>query len=234
LKEYAYNEVPEKKVSAITRLGRKFWGITPWMLEITILLEWTLRKYFEVYVVMGLLVFNAILGFFQEERGNSALELLKEKLKINARVKRNGNWTLVPTIELVPGDVNRLRAGDFIPADVKVAEGDVEVDQLSLTGESQMVEKKENEILYGGSIVRRGEATGVVASTGAKTYFGRTAELLNKQAVVGSLLAMQYPSRSRSTFHVMGRMVRSPMFMRRRRPPVPVSILMFSRIMPYR
>jgi H+-transporting ATPase len=178
LSQYGYNEVSEKKVSPAIRFVKKFWGITPWMLEITILLEWILGKYFEAYVVMGLLVFNAILGFFQEERANSALQLLKEKLKINARVKRNGNWTLVPARELVPGDVVRLRAGDFIPADVEVGEGNVEVDQSSLTGESQMVEKKVNEILYSGSILRRGEATGVVTSTGAKTYFGRTVELV--------------------------------------------------------
>ena len=148
------------------------------MLEITIALEWALGKYFEMYVVMGLLVFNAILGFLQEERANSALELLKEKLKINARVKRNGDWALIPARELVPGDVIRLRAGDFIPADVNVAEGNVEVDQSSLTGESQMVEKKVNDILYGGSVVRRGEMTGIVVATGTRTYFGRTVELV--------------------------------------------------------
>ncbi len=176
--KYGYNEVREKKASPAIRFVKKFWGITPWMLEITILLEWALRKYFEAYVVVGLLLFNAILGFLQEERANSALELLKEKLKINARVKRNGNWSLIPARELVPGDVIRLRAGDFIPADIKVAEGNIEVDQSSLTGESQMVEKRTSEILYSGSVVRRGEVTGVVTSTGAKTYFGKTVELV--------------------------------------------------------
>jgi H+-transporting ATPase len=177
-KEYGYNEVPEKRVSPIMGVVKKFWGLTPWMLEITIGLEWILGKYLEMYVVMGLLVFNAVLGFFQEERANSALQLLKEKLKINARVKRNGKWTVIPAREIVPGDVIRLRAGDFIPADVKMAEGSAEVDQSSLTGESQMVEKKANEILYSGSILRRGEITGGVASTGTKTYFGRTVELV--------------------------------------------------------
>ncbi len=178
LKEYGFNEVPEKRVSLIMGVIKKFWGITPWMLEITIALEWALGKYFEMYVVTGLLVFNAILGFIQEERANFALELLKKKLRINARVERNGNWMVIPARELVPGDVVRLRAGDFIPADVKMTEGSAEVDQSSLTGESQMVEKKSNEILYSGSILKRGEITGVVASTGIKTYFGRTVELV--------------------------------------------------------
>jgi H+-transporting ATPase len=178
LREYGYNEVPEKRVSTMIGFVKKFWGITPWMLEITIALEWILGKYFEMGVVVGLLVFNAILGFIQEERANSALELLKEKLRINARVKRDGNWTFIPARELVPGDMIRLRAGDFIPADSKVAEGHVEVDQSSLTGESQLIEKKANEVLYGGSMVRRGEVTGIVTSTGTKTYFGRTVELV--------------------------------------------------------
>ena len=176
--EYGYNEVPEKRASRTVQFVKKFWGLTPWMLEITIGLEWALGKYFEMYVVMGLLAFNAVLGFFQEERADSALQLLKEKLKINARVKRNGHWTVIPARELVPGDVIRLRAGDFIPADVKVAEGRAEVDQSSLTGESQTVEKQANELLYSGAILRRGEITGVVTSTGAKTYFGRTVELV--------------------------------------------------------
>jgi H+-transporting ATPase len=114
--EYGHNEVPEKRVSRTIRFIKNFWGLTPWMLEITIGLEWVLGKYSEMYVVMGLLVFNAVLGFSQEERANSALQLLKEKLKINARVKRNGNWTVIPAREIVPGDVIRLRAGDFIPA----------------------------------------------------------------------------------------------------------------------
>ncbi len=139
LMKYGYNEVPEEKVNLIIRFIKKFWGITPWMLEITVVLEWILGKYFEMYVVMGLLGFNAVLGFIQEEKANSALELLKEKLKIRARVKRDGNWAIVPARELVPGDVIRLRAGDFIPADVTATEGEVEVDQSSLTVESQMV-----------------------------------------------------------------------------------------------
>jgi H+-transporting ATPase len=178
IEEYGYNEVLEKKGNPLIGFVKKIWGITPWMLEITIVLEWALGKHFEAYIVMGLLVFNAILGFFQEERTNAALELLKQKLKVNARVKRDGNWTVIPSRELVPGDEVRLRAGDFVPADIEVAEGNVEVDQSSLTGESQTVERGGHEILYSGSIVRRGEITGMVVATGVRTYFGRTVELV--------------------------------------------------------
>jgi H+-transporting ATPase len=178
LDEYGYNEIPEDKANQLVGFIKKFWGITPWMLEITIVLEGFLGKYFEMYVVMGLLVANAILGFMQEERANSALNLLKQKLKINARTRRDGNWTIIPARELVPGDVVRLRAGDFIPADVQAAEGNAEVDQSSLTGESQLTGKMVSDTLYGGSMIRKGEITGIVVSTGTKTYFGRTVELV--------------------------------------------------------
>ena len=148
------------------------------MLEVTIALEWLLDKYFEAYIIVGLLVFNAILGFFQEEKANTALELLKEKLKINARVKRDGGWRTVPARELVPGDMVRLRAGDFVPADVKISDGTVDVDKSSLTGESQPVAGKVGDTLYSGSVIKRGEVTGSVVATGVKTYFGRTVELV--------------------------------------------------------
>ncbi len=178
LDHYGFNEITEKRPSRAFSFVKKFWGITPWMLELTIGLEWFLGKHFEAYVIGGLLVFNAILGFMQEEKANAALELLKQKLKVNARVKRNGAWMMAPARELVPGDVVRLRAGDFVPADVNVAEGTASVDQSSLTGESQAIEKKKGGVLYGGSVVRRGEVTGIVTATGTKTYFGKTVELV--------------------------------------------------------
>jgi H+-transporting ATPase len=178
LSEYGFNEVLERRVSPITRFLRKFWGVTPWMLEITVGMTWFLGKYLETYVITTLLLFNSVLGFIQEEKASSAVALLKQRLKVNARVKRNGKWVLVAARGLVPEDVIRLRAGDFVPADVRIADGTIEVDQSSLTGESLAVEKKTNDILLSGSIVVRGEITGVVVSTGAKTYYGRTVELV--------------------------------------------------------
>jgi len=178
LTEYGYNEVPEKKADPILRFAVKLWGLTPWMLEFTVVMEWVLGKYLEAYVIVGLLVFNAIMSFVQEEKANSAVDLLRQKLAVNARVKRGRAWALISARELVPGDVVRLRAGDLTPADVQVAEGRVEVDQSALTGESLTVERKLKDTLYSGSVIRSGEVTGIVTATGLKTYFGKTAELV--------------------------------------------------------
>jgi H+-transporting ATPase len=178
LRQYGYNEVPEKRANPVGRFAKKFWGLTAWMLEVIIVLSWILQRYADLYIVTGLLIFNSVLGFEEEQRASNAVEALKERLQVNARVLRDGSWKTVPARELVPGDVVRNRSGDFVPADVKIATGELEVDQSALTGESVGTERKPGEILYSGSIVKRGESNGVVVSTGTKTYFGRTAQLV--------------------------------------------------------
>jgi H+-transporting ATPase len=178
LQLYGYNEVPERKSNLAVNVARKFWGITPWMLEFTIILTWILRKFADTYIVAGLLVFNVSLSLFEERRAGSAISTLKQRLNINARVKRDGQWVMVPSRYIVPGDTIRLRAGDIVAADVRIAVGELEVDQSALTGESLAVSRHEGDTVYSGSTVKRGEATGAVTATGVKTYFGRTVELI--------------------------------------------------------
>ncbi|MGB9728732.1 MAG: plasma-membrane proton-efflux P-type ATPase [Thermoprotei archaeon] len=178
LKKYGFNEMPEKKVSPVIKFIKKFWGLTAWMLELTIILSWILQKYLDFYIIMALLFLNSILGFIQEEKASKAVEMLKRKLQINARVLRDGIWKTVTARELVPGDIVRIRAGDFIPADIKIVSGEIYVDQSALTGESIDVQKRINDIAYSGSIIKRGEATGIVILTGVRTYFGKTVQLI--------------------------------------------------------
>jgi H+-transporting ATPase len=170
LKRYGYNEVPEKKARPLVRFAKKFWGPTPWMLEIIIILSWILQRYSDLYIVTGLLAFNSVLGFIEEHNASKAVESLKEKLHIIARALRDGSWKMVPARELVPGDIVRIRSGDFIPADTKIVAGELEIDQSALTGESVSIERRLDEVLYSGSIVRRGESTGIVVATGTSTY----------------------------------------------------------------
>jgi len=179
-KENGYNEVAEKKGHPVLKFLKKFWGISAWMLELILILSIVLRKYSDVVVVGGLLVINAVLSFMQEQRAAGVVEALRRRLQVSARVRRDSNWQVVPARELVPGDIVRVRPGDIIPADVKLLTGTLSVDQSALTGESRDVDITVGGVLSSGSVVRRGEGNGVVMLTGAKTYFGRTTQLVQE------------------------------------------------------
>ena len=93
-----------------------------------------LGKYSDLVVVSALLVINAVLSFMQERRAAGVVEALRRRLQVNARVRRDSSWQVIPARELVPGDIVRVRPGDIIPADVKVLTGALTVDQSALTG----------------------------------------------------------------------------------------------------
>lgn len=168
----------ETKKHPVFEFFAKFWGPIPWMLELTIIFQLCLGKKSEVSITICLLLFNAVVGFTQESRAQSALSLLRSKLKIKARVFRDQIWTLVDAHNIVPGDMIRIRVGDFVPADIKLVEGNILVDQSSLTGESLPIELSANNNAFSGSIVKRGEATGIVTATGIHSFFGKTTELV--------------------------------------------------------
>lgn len=177
-KEHGYNEVVGEKGHLVRQFLHKFWGISAWMLELIIVLSAVLKKYSDLVVVSALLVINAVLSFTQEHRAAGVVATLRQRLQVSARVRRDSLWQVIASRELVPGDIVRVRAGDIIPADVKLLSGALTVDQSALTGESKDVDKAPGEVLSSGSVVRRGEGNGVVMLTGAKTYFGRTTELV--------------------------------------------------------
>ena len=179
-KQNGFNEVAVQKGHPVRDFLRKFWGISAWMLELIMVLSAALGKYTDLVVVSALLVVNAILSFAQERRAAGVVETLRQRLQVSARVLRDSNWQVIPARELVPGDIVRVRPGDIIPADVKLLTGALSVDQSALTGESKDADKKSGDVLSSGSIVRRGEGNGVVMLTGAKTYFGRTTELVQQ------------------------------------------------------
>jgi len=178
LARYGRNEIPERKTHPGLQFARKFWGTTAWLLELIIILSWVLQKYSDVYVVLALLVVNAVVAFSQELRASKAVELLRKRLHVSARALRDGAWRDLPAQELVPGDVIRVRAGDFMPADAKIFEGALEVDQSTLTGEALPRRAVVNEALYSGSVIQHGEANALVLSTGLATYYGRTTQLV--------------------------------------------------------
>jgi H+-transporting ATPase len=177
--QYGYNELTEKKTNPVLKFLSYFWGPIPWMIEVAIILSAIVHHWADFWIIFVLLLMNAIVGFWEEYQSNNAIEALKKKLALKARVKRNSQWQTIPSRLLVPGDIIRLRLGDIIPADSKLLEGDpIEVDQSTLTGESLPVEKKNEDNVYSGSIVTQGEIEAIVYGTGANTYFGKTAEMV--------------------------------------------------------
>lgn len=179
-KDHGYNEVADEKDRPVLKFIGKFWGISAWLLELIMVLSAVLGKYSDLAVVTALLVINAVLSFLQERRAAGVVEALRRRLQVSARVRRDSSWHVIPARELVPGDIVRVRSGDIIPADVKLLTGALTVDQSALTGESKDADKTPGGVLSSGSVVRRGEGNGVVMLTGAKTYFGRTTELVQK------------------------------------------------------
>ena len=173
-----YNELPEKRKNPFIDFLKRYWGPMPWLLELTMALSYIIGHYLEAVIVFVLLTTNAIIGFHHTRSSLKALELLKRRLAIKAKILRNGEWITKDAREIVPGDIIQVGLGDLVPADAKVVGGEASVDQSSLTGESLPVTAHESGILYSSSIIKRGEAKALVLNTGANTYFGKTAELV--------------------------------------------------------
>ena len=172
------NAVPDVTLRPWRRAVTKLWAPVPWMLEGAILLEVILGKDAEAAVIGGLLAFNAGLGFVQEGRAQATLAALKSQLALTATAMRDKAWVTVPAHDLVVGDMLKLSVGAVVAADVSVSQGTVLVDQSMLTGESVSVEAGIGRSTYAGALVRRGEAIAEVTATGARTKFGRVAELV--------------------------------------------------------
>ncbi|MFK5950705.1 MAG: plasma-membrane proton-efflux P-type ATPase [Methylococcales bacterium] len=177
---YGLNTIEEKHRSIILKFLSYFWGPIPWMIEVAAILSALVHHTEDLVLVLVLLFFNAIVGFWQEFQAGNAIEQLKKNLALKARALRDGEWVSVDATKLVPGDKVKIRAGDVVPADIALLEGDyLSLDQSALTGESLPVDKHKGDLIYSSTIAKQGEMTGVVTSTGANTYFGQTAKLVS-------------------------------------------------------
>ena len=185
LTQYGPNKLEEKKANAFLKFLTYFWGPIPWMIEAAVILSGVVRHWLDFFVILLLLCSNAVVGFWEEHQAGNAIEALKAKLAVKATVKRDGKWVNPNASNLVPGDVIRLRLGDIVPADARLLEGDtIEVDQSALTGESLPVTAKPGGAVFSGSIIRQGEIDAMVYGTGANTYFGKTAQLVEEAHTV--------------------------------------------------
>jgi H+-transporting ATPase len=177
--QFGFNEISEKKTSPVVEFLSYFWGPIPWMIEVAAILSLLVRHWADLSIIVVLLIFNGLVGFWQEYQAGNAVEALKKKLALKTRVLRDETWQEIDARELVPGDVIRIRLGDIIPADAKLIDGDyLSVDQSALTGESLPVSKKIGDFAYSGSVAKQGEMAALVTATGSTTYFGKTAKLV--------------------------------------------------------
>ena len=180
LQHYGPNELAEHTISPLRKLLGYFWGPIPWMIEVAAVLSAAVGHWADLAIILVLLVFNAVVGFWQEYQAGNAIAQLKKSLALSARVLRDGDWCELAACELVPGDVVRLRLGDVVPADIILQQGDyLSIDQAALTGESLPVDKKPGDTAYSGAVVKQGEMIGQVSATGMQTYFGKTAGLVS-------------------------------------------------------
>ena len=182
---YGPNEIGERKANVLLKFLGYFWGPIPWMIEVAVVLSGIVRHWPDFSIILLLLAANAVVGFWEEREAGNAIAALKATLAIKARVRRGGTWTDSDARDLVPGDAIRLRLGDIVPADARLLDGDpVEIDQSALTGESLPVERKPGDAVFSGSIVRQGEIGAMVYATGERTYFGKTAQLVQEAHTV--------------------------------------------------
>jgi H+-transporting ATPase len=150
------------------------------MIEVAAALSLLVRHWVDFAIIVVLLFFNALVGFWQQYQAGNAVEALKKNLALKSRARRDGKWQQIDARQLVRGDIIRLRLGDIIPADVRLIGGDyLSVDQSALTGESLPVTKKQGDTVYSGSLAKQGEMVALVTMTGDRTYFGKTARLVS-------------------------------------------------------
>jgi Ca2+-transporting ATPase len=207
LEKYGYNELVFKKPSTLMRLLRQFHSPLVYVLlvagAITGIL--TLRgedMLWDTVVILGVVILNVIIGFFQEGKAEAALEALRKMIVTECTVFRDGEQKVIPTRELVPGDVVLLNGGDSVPADLRLFfTKEASADEAALTGESTPVEKKvdpiptpnlspgdQHCIAFGGTFITRGSALGIVVGTGEQTEFGKIAKLVKKTKKVATPL----------------------------------------------
>lgn len=178
LLRYGKNELPEK----VTPKWQIFLSLLiqpmPIMIWLASLVELLIGNYLDMGILLMIQFANASIGFYETVKADDAVAALKASLKPKATVKRDGVWSTIDATVVVPGDLVLLASGSSIPADCRVNQSTIDVDQSQLTGESLPVTMYEGSSCFMGTLVVRGETEGTVEYTGIDTYFGKTAALL--------------------------------------------------------
>ena len=159
----------------------------PCMIWVAAITEAAILNWPDMAILLCIQFLNASLGFYEVTKAGDAVESLKQTLKPSATVKRDGTWQNIHARLVVPGDLVLLGSGSAIPADCLVNDGRIEVDQSAMTGESMAVTMYKGDSCKMGSMVTRGEVEATVQHTGADTFFGKTATMLQGESETGNL-----------------------------------------------
>jgi P-type Ca2+ transporter type 2C len=189
LLKYGPNElVGKKKSPLIVEFLKQFMSPLIYVLLVAVIISAIMQHFIDAAVILTVLFINALIGLIQENRAEKAMEALKEMAAPKAKVRRDNQIKLIPSREVVPGDILLFEAGDKVPADVRLIESaNLKANESSLTGESVSVDKHiasitedasiadRKNILYMSTIITNGRATGVVIKTGMTTEIGKIA-----------------------------------------------------------
>lgn len=184
LQRYGTNALEQERRSTMREFLSHFWAPIPWMIEGALVLTALTGRWADFGIILGLLLLNGAVGFWEEHQAENAVEALRERLAKYARVFRDGKWSTISAEQIVPGDLAAVTRGDVVPADGVVVAGTADADESALTGESLPVEKHAGDEAPSGTIISRGSPRIRVLATGASTEFGRAAQLTGESGPV--------------------------------------------------
>lgn len=187
LKKDGLNEVPEPEFNFFKEFMSKLWNLSAWILEAALLLECILGKWIQSLFILLMLLFAAFNGATQKKKSRRVLNTISHELTPTVSVKRSGKWKQINSKFLAVGDLISLKRGDVLAADVKIAQGQITVDESSITGESKAIKKSVGDTAYAGTTVVDGDALAIVTATGSNSRSGKTINLINNSAAPGHL-----------------------------------------------
>ena len=193
-REFGKNKLPEEKpLSRLRIFFEQFRSPLIYILVIAGIITLILKDYTDAIVIFGAVFLNTIVGFIQENKASQTLRALKRVVKHETEVQRAGNFKIIDSIDLVPGDIIVLNPGDKVPADGRIIEcHDLKINEMALTGE-WLAAKKKSEILpretpladrdnmvYMGCVVEDGKGKAIVTETGVQTEIGKVATMVKE------------------------------------------------------
>ncbi len=194
LETYGPNKMPEKrKRTWWQRLLAQFTNVLIYVLIGAAVITALMDHWVDTWVILAVVLINAVIGFIQEGKAESALKSIQQMLSLEANVMRGGKKKTIDAVELVPGDLVMVKAGDKVPADMRLVKSkDLRVEESPLTGESSAVEKNTEAVeedavvgdrfsmVFSGTVVTYGKATGVVVGTGEETEIGKINKMMSE------------------------------------------------------